>query len=424
MPTVTLNGRTEAGLECPPGSQEIIYWSDQLPGFGLRCRASGARSWYVQYRNKAGQIRKHTLGRPKDVPFAHAQKEAARLIAAVRLGGDPAGQAKEARDAAKAAFTLGELVERYLKHQKARMRQRSYEELRRHLGGAKEGQSRPRHGKPLDAAQLHGYPATRVTQRMLVELLQEIADAAPTTANRVRASLSALFTWGMKAGLVTANPVVATFKPAEEKPRERVLSDGELKLIWLCTAGGADHDRIARLLMLTGARREEIAGLRWSELTENEDGSVTWALPSERSKNGLPHLLTFPPFAASLLPGRRRDARHEPRDLIFGQGAGSFSGWSRCKERLDTRIAAANGGKPIAPWVLHDLRRTLVTRLNDLGVEPHIIEALVNHSGGVAKAGVAGVYNRSAYGPQKAAALILWCDHISGLGAATEKQSR
>ena len=154
MPTIALSGRTEAGLTCPPGSQEIIYWSDQLPGFGLRCRAGGVRSWYVQYRTKAGATRKHTLGSPKDVPFAQAQKEAARLIAAVKLGGDPAGQAKEARAAAKAAITVGELVAAYLKHQKPRMRKRSYEELRRHLGGAKdEGtKTKPRYAKPLDAA--------------------------------------------------------------------------------------------------------------------------------------------------------------------------------------------------------------------------------------------------------------------------------
>ena len=356
-------------------------------------------------------MRKHTLGNPKDVPFAQAHKEAARLLAAVKLGGDPAGQAKETKAAVKAAITVGDLVDRYLKHQKPRMRERSYEELRRHLGGAKDegGRSRPRYANALNVAPLHKHPASRVTQRMVVELLQSIAEVAPTTSNRVRASLSAMFAWGMKAGLVSTNPVAATFKPAEEKTRERVLTDHELKLIWSCTGGGADHDRIVRLLMLTGARREEIAGMRWVELTKNGE-ATTWLLPSERSKNGLPHMLTLPSLAAGLLPRREGD-----RELIFGDGEGPFSGWSRCKQRLDNRIAQANDGKPIAPWVLHDLRRTFVTRLNDLGVEPHVIEALVNHVGGIAKAGVAGVYNRSAYAPQKRAALALWCERIGRL---------
>lgn len=416
MPTVILNGRTEPGLTCPPGSTEIIYWSDELPGFGLRCRASGVRSWYVQYRTKAGETRKHTLGSPNDVPFAKAHKKAAELIAAAKLGGDPAGEAKQAKAATKAAITVGELVEKYLANQRARMRERSFEELRRHLGGAKpDGESRPRYGKPLDAKPLHNRPAGKVTQREIVELLQGMAGVAPTTANRVRASLSAMFAWGMKAGLIQANPVAATFKPAEEKTRERVLSDRELALIWRSTSGGADHDRIVRLLMLTGARREEIAGMRWSELTLNNDGSATWLLPPVRSKNRLPHMLTLPRFAAGLLPQPRQGENDEVRELVFGEGRGSFSGWSRCKERLDARIAEANGGKPIAPWVLHDLRRTFVTRLNDLGTEPHVIEALVNHVGGIAKAGVAGVYNRSAYAVQKRAALNLWCDHVARL---------
>jgi integrase len=224
-----------------------------------------------------------------------------------------------------------------------------------------------------------------------------------------------MFAWGMKAGLVTANPITATFKPAEEKPRERVLSDPELTLIWSCTGGMGDHDHIVRMLLLTGARREEIAAMTWGEVTQHGDGRATWVLPSGRSKNHLPHELVLPPSAASLLPGARNDGDGKPRDLIFGEGNGPFSGWSRCKERLDKRIADANGGKAIRAWVLHDLRRTFVTRLNDLGVEPHIIEALVNHVGGSAKAGVAGVYNRSAYAVQQRAALALWCDHVAHL---------
>ena len=417
MPTITLNGRTEPGLACPAGPAEIIYWSDELAGFGLRCRASGARSWFVQYRTKSGETRKHTLGSPKEVPFAKARKRAADYIAAAKLGGDPAGEQKQAKEAAKAAITIEQLVGSYLKHQRPRMRPRSYEELRRHLGGSPEDgrRSRPRYPKPLDAAPLRRHPAGRVTQRMVVELLQGIAEAAPTTANRVRASLSAMFAWGMKAGLVSANPVAATFKPAEEKTRERVLSDRELALIWQSTAGGTDHDRIVRLIMLTGARREEIAGLRWPEITMKDDGSASWLLPSERSKNGLPHALTLPPLAAGLFPPQRQGKDGKRRELLFGEGIGPFSGWSRCKERLDTRVAEANRGEPVVPWVLHDLRRTFVTRLNDLGVEPHVIEALVNHVGGIAKAGVAGVYNRSAYAAQKRAALTLWCDHIARL---------
>ena len=266
---------------------------------------------------------------------------------------------------------------------------------------------------------LHRRRASEVTQREVVELLQGIAALAPVTANRVRSSLSAMFAWGMKAGLVGANPIAATFKPGEEKPRERVLTDPELALIWTVTDGAADHDRIVRLLMLTGARREEIAGMRWSEITMRGDGTAAWVLPSERSKNHLPHELDLPLMVATLLPEPRGTPMARCASWCLARASGAFSGWSRCKRRLDKRIAMANGGKAIPPWVLHDLRRTFVTRLNDLGVEPHVIEALVNHTSGAAKAGVAGIYNRSVYGAQKRAALLLWCKHVSSLIVGT-----
>ena len=397
MPTVELNGRTAAGLSCPRGSVETVYWSSELPGFGLRCRATGARSWYVQYRTKVGDTRKHALGDPQTVPFSRARHEAGRLIAAAKLGGDPAADARKAKD----AVTVSRLIDSYQAHQKLRMKPRSYKELSRHLG--------------VHAKSLHSRRASQVAQRDVVGLLQGLAATSPVTANRVRASLSAMFAWGMKAGLVSGNPIATTFKPAEERPRERVLTDDELALIWSCTTGGADYDRVVRLLLLTGARREEIAGMGWSELIRRDSGSVTWVLPAERSKNHLPHELALPPMAAELLPEPREDEDGAPRELLFGKGKGPFSGWSRCKERLDERIAKANGRKAIPAWVLHDLRRTFVTRLNDLGVQPHVIEALVNHVSGSAKAGVAGVYNRSAYAAQKRAALTVWCDHIANL---------
>jgi integrase len=331
------------------------------------------------------------------VSFAPAHKEAARLLAAAKLGGDPAGEAKQAR----AAITFAGLAERFLAHQETRLRRRSFEEVKRHL----EKLARPLHGKRADA----------ITQREVVALLQAVTERGPILGNRVRASLSSAFSWGMKAGLVSSNPIATTFKPAEERTRDRVLTDAELGLVWQCTGGPADHDRIVRLLILTGARREEIAGIRWSEITLRDDGTALWVLPAERSKNRRAYELAFPQIVTELLPAPRYEQDGTRRDLIFGARRGPFSGWSNCKTRLDERIAAANGGTTIAPWVLHDLRRTFVTRLNDLGVEPHIIEALVNHVGGTAKAGVAGIYNRSAYGPQKAAALSLWCDRIGQL---------
>jgi integrase len=215
-----------------------------------------------------------------------------------------------------------------------------------------------------------------------------------------------------------------------------VLTDAELAAIWRATDGADDHDRIARLLMLTGCRRDEIGRMRWSEVAGD-----LWTIPPARTKDELAHEVPLPALAVAQLPPRRM-VRHDgkgaarPRDTVFGKLDTGFAGWSRCKERLDKRMATksaetfreehgrepVDGEAEVEPWRLHDLRRTMVTRLNDLGLaEPHIVEATVNHVSGKAKQGVAGVYNRAAYRDQKRAALAAWADHIASLvGQSTE----
>ena len=166
---------------------------------------------------------------------------------------------------------------------------------------------------------------------------------------------------------------------------------------------------------MTGQRREEIGGLRWSEVDFDR---ALIKLSGERTKNGKPHELPLPDAALAIVkeqPRRQqRDERGEcgPRDLIFGEGEGPFQGWGRAKAALDRRLAEfADKNGQVAPWRLHDVRRTVATRMADLGVQPHVIEAVLNHVSGH-KAGVAGVYNRSLYGPEKRAALDLWANHV------------
>jgi integrase len=400
MPTIELTERAARGLTCPPNKNEVTYWSTDLAGFGLRCRASGVHTWVVWYRAKSGETRKHTLGDPKHVKFAKAREEAKRLLAAAKLGRDPAGEVNAARAEAKAAMTIGEAVEKYLDRQEQHLKPRSYAEIVRHLR--------------VDAKPLHRHRVDKVTQRMVADLLEDIARRAPVAANRVRASLSALFAWSMKRAVATANPVALTGKPSAERSRDRVLSDGELALVWRCAGADSDFGRIVRLLILTGARCQEIAGMRWSELVMRDNGTATWVLPAGRSKNGRAHQLALPAMAVGLLPPRRQTAEGQPRELLFGGGEGPFAGWSNCKTRLDQRIAKANGDKLIPAWRLHDIRRSVATKMNDLGVEPHVVEAVLNHVSG-ARASVAGIYNRSLYTDQKRAALIRWCSHIAQL---------
>ena len=182
-----------------------------------------------------------------------------------------------------------------------------------------------------------------------------------------------------------------------------------------------------KLLLLTGQRRGEVAGMTWGELDLDK---AVWSMPASRTKNGLPHDVPLSQQAVALL---RSVPRRDGRALLFGRAGGPFSGWSKSKERLDARITRqraelrlgrplATGESPhpddaLAPWTLHDLRRTVVTGMNELGIAPHVVEAVVNHVSGRAKAGVAGVYNRAVYAAREAGG-------AAGLGRSSGRGAR
>jgi integrase len=151
--------------------------------------------------------------------------------------------------------------------------------------------------------------------------------------------------------------------------------------------------------------------LRWSEV---DPDTAVIALPAERTKNGKPHDIPLSATALDILKNRPRLAG---RDCVFG--ANGFAGWSNCKRELDARIAAKGA---ILPWRLHDLRRTVSTRMHDqLGIQPHIVEAVLNHVSGH-KGGVAGVYNRALYAKEKAIALAMWGEHLAAIVAGTQSK--
>jgi len=280
----------------------------------------------------------------------------------------------------------------FLLVKKAALKPRSYVEVERHL---------LQHAK-----RLHGSQLTAIDRRSVATLLTELAaNNGPSLANSVRASLSAFFSWAMREGLADANPIIGTNRAVTKGARDRVLTDDELRSIWNALADD-DYGDIVRLLALTGQRREEIGSLRWQEI--DFDKAVI-ALPAERTKNSKPHDVPLSPAALAILKGRPRLAG---RDYVFGSGADGYLGWASNKVGLDARIA---GKGAISPWRLHDLRRTVSTRMHDeLGISPHIVEAVLNHVSGH-RAGVAGVYNRAVYAKEKAIALARWAEHLGAI---------
>jgi integrase len=209
-----------------------------------------------------------------------------------------------------------------------------------------------------------------------------------------------MFAWIMKEGVVLprGNPAAFTNKRAEQ-PRDRVLSNTELKLVWWAV-NDDDYGRIVKLLILTGARAEEISGLQWSEI---DNGSIN--LPGSRTKNKRAHVVPLTEPAKAIIASMERGKRTN----VFGRDDSGFYGWSKCKTRLDQKL-----GDAVAPWRIHDLRRSAVTHMAELGVQPHIIEAVINHASGH-KASVAGIYNRATYDKEKREALNLWAEHVMAL---------
>ena len=238
--------------------------------------------------------------------------------------------------------------------------------------------------------------------------LAEIETASGAVSrNRFRSSLSAFFAWAIREGLAETNPVTGTGKANEGNGRERVLSETELAAL-LRALGEDDFSDIIRLLVLTGQRREEIGGLKWSEV-DFERGLIV--LPPERTKNKRLHELPLSRQAMDIL-NRRRGLQH-PRyghadggEFVFGR---KFNSWSKSKEILDRRL---NG---MASYRLHDLRRSAATHMAELGVLPHVVEAILNHVSGH-KSGVAGLYNRARYQDQMKAALQTYGDYIDRVG--------
>jgi integrase len=300
----------------------------------------------------------------------------------VRLGEDPAATKREGQR--RAADTIEATLRLFLLEKQKTLAPSSYIGVERHL---------LRYAKPL-----HGLGVALVSRREVGNLLAAIAaSSGGPTANSMRTSLSTFFAWCMGRGLVDQNPTIGT-QVAPAQPRTRVLSTAELAAVWHACEDDA-YGAIVRLLILTGQRRQEIGGLRFCEVTH---GII--ALPPSRSKNRRAHVIPLSAPAQAILARRLSHAG----DFVFG-GAKPFPSWSRGKSVLEASLGAA--GARLKPWTLHDIRRSVATGMAELGVTPHIIEAVLNHVSGH-KAGIAGIYNRATYEREKRSALAMWADHV------------
>lgn len=392
MPQQKLTQHNVSRLDGPePGKSETIYWDEAVSRFGLRVLQSGTRTYIVRCRFD-GKQRVEKVGRADVISLDDARIKARGLLLGIDQakkgdGLDPRAERTKRLD--RKAATFGKLVGDYIKDSAPKTQKpRTLLETRRYLVSY--------------SASLHPRPVHEIEREDIAKVIQRVAkEHGAISANRFRAALSAMFAWGMGEGRVGSNPVVGTNKPGKEQKRRRILGDKEIAAIWNAANGGGDYDAIVRLLFLTGQRREEVAGMRWSEIDLHH---MLWSLPGSRTKNGEPHNVPLSDEAARIIS---ESVYIDNRDVIFGRGVKGFSGWSQAKRRFDERCG-------VNDWRLHDIRRTVATGMSNIKVPPHVVEAALNHLSGF-KAGVAGVYNYASYDAEKREALCNWSNHIAEL---------
>ena len=362
------------------GSLEIFDLG--YPGLALRVGYGGARS-FVLFHRVNGTLKRTTLGRWPRVSLAEA-RSAWRNVAE---GSEPV-PGKQSK-----ALLFENVIEEWLKRDQSKNKPSSLYAVTRMI----ERDLLPAwRGRPVDG----------ISKKDVIGLLDAITDrGAPVKARQTYSHVNRFFRWCVERDMLTANPMAGLKRPGNGKGRERVLTDAELAKVWR----GADRigllGTVVRLLILTGARREEITQLRWSEIHGDQI-----QLEGSRTKNGDAHIIPLSAAAQQLLGSLPRIAGS---DFVFTtNGIKPLSGWAKPKADLDDVCG-------VTDWRIHDLRRTVATGMQKLGVTLQTVEAVLGHTSG-SRGGIVGIYQRHDYATEKRAALDAWGDNVMALveGAA------
>jgi integrase len=362
-----------------PSKGQAEHFDLGRPGLALRVSYAGAKSWTFFYR-LGGKLHRMRLGNYPAMGLLEAREAWHVARQNVARGIDPAGHGIGRAD------IFETVVEEWLKRDQSKNKASTIYQTRRIV----DVELLPAWGqRPVDT----------IVRRDVIELLDKIADrGAPVQARRIHAHLHRFFNWCVGRGIITANPVSGVEKLGANVARERVLIDAEIVAVWKACEHGP-YSAAMRLLLLTGARKEEISRLKWSEID-----SDTIKLDGGRTKNGKPHTIPLSHAARAVLKNMVLTG-----DCVFSvdNGKSPITGWTHAKARID---ALAN----IAPWRIHDLRRTVATGLQKLSVNLQTIEAVLGHVGG-SRSGIVGVYQRHSFDAEKRAALEAWGAHVMAL---------
>jgi integrase len=366
----------------PPARGQIEHFDQGFPGLALRVSYGGSKSWVFFYRH-GGRLRRMTLGTYPALALSEARdawREARRDVA---RGVDPALAYKRGKTSTNFAAVLDDWLKRDQANNKSL-----------------HNVTRIVHRELLPA---WGHrPVSEIGRRDVLDLLDAIADRpAPVMARRVHAHTHRLFKWAVGRGIIAANPAADLPQAGAVVSRDRVLTDVELAAVWHGAAAlGGPVGSALQLLILTGARREEIGALRWDEMCGDHI-----LLANDRTKSGKPHTIPLSAPARALI---ERQPHVTGRTYVFtSRGTSPVTSWAKAKTRLDSSIK-------IAPWRTHDLRRTTATGLQKIGVSLQTIEAVLGHTSG-SRSGVVATYQRHSFDSEKRAALEAWGAHVMAL---------
>ncbi|WCT76326.1 tyrosine-type recombinase/integrase [Novosphingobium humi] len=371
----------------PPDTGQVEHADSEVPGLRVRIGTSGARTFILRKRVD-GKIRNVTLGRfaPR-FGIVEARRKARALISDIEAG---KGVQPPKAKGAVAARTISGMLPDYLK---AKAHLRSHADTKRIL----EGYVVPELGTRL---------ADTITRADVTTLIDKIAVHSPSRARATHAQLSAFYTWAMpRLDRLPANPCRDAGRPEKPKARDRVLTDDELAGLWrIADAEPAPWGPAVKLLILTGQRRSEVFGAEWSEF---DLAAKEWTVPPERSKNGIANIVPLSGEAMAVITALDRP---EGGGKVFparGAPENGASGFSKLQARFRKSLDEDLGREAGPHWQMHDIRRTVATGLQKLGIRFEVTEAVLNHLSG-ARGGIAGVYQRHDWKEEKRAALNSW----------------